>query len=469
MVGREEEQAILQERYDSEKSEFVAVYGRRRIGKTYMIRKFFKDKFTFQFTGIANTSLKNQIQSFNQTFENQFPKIYIPTTNWVTSFELIKKCIEKSKQKKKVIFIDELPWLDTPRSNFMQSLEHFWNSWASARTDVLLIVCGSSASWMMNKLINNKGGLHNRVTQRLKIEPFTLKECEQFIKFKKVKLEQYHILQLYMVFGGIPFYWDEIKNGETPTQIIDRVCFSKNGLLRTEFQNIFKSLFVKAENHQNIVQVLSKKSIGLTRKEIIKLSKIPDGGGLTHILNELEESGFIRKYKPFNKKNRDSLYQLVDFYTHFYFKFIEDHDVDDKNFWLKTIDNPKYRAWSGYAFEQVCLYHTDAIKTALGISGIETKTSSWRSKTTTDGAQIDLVIDRRDGAINLCEMKFSNHPFEITKKYDEILRNKTGIFREETKTKKALFTTIISAFGVRKNQYSWNIQHVLTMKKLFDI
>lgn len=468
MVGREREIALFDEKYFSKKSDFMALYGRRRVGKTYLIREYFKEKTTFQLTGIADATLQDQLLNFQTAFNEQFSTTIEKPTSWIEAFQHIKKKIEKSRQKKKVIFIDELPWFDTPNSKFIRALEHFWNSWASARKDVLLIVCGSAASWMINKLINNKGGLHNRVTARIKIEPFTLKECELYVKSKKMNLDKYQIIQLYMVFGGIPFYWDEVQKGLSASQNIDAICFSNNGLLRNEFSNVFKSLFLKAEKHLLIVEKLATKSKGFTRNEIISETKISDGGGLSSILTELEESGFIKKYVPYNKKNRESLYQLVDFYTLFYLKFIKNTNFNDSNYWMKMIDSPKYRAWSGYAFEQVCMCHLDQIKKALGISGIETSTFSWRSKSSQNGAQIDLVIDRKDQVVNLCEMKFSINEFEIDKKYDADLRNKVGTFRSETKTRKSVFMTLITTFGLQQNQYSGNIQNDLTMEVLFE-
>jgi AAA+ ATPase superfamily predicted ATPase len=468
MVGREREIALFNEKYFSEKSDFITLFGRRRVGKTYLIREYFRGKITFQLTGIADATLQDQLLNFQIAINEQFSTTIEKPTSWIEAFQQIKKKIEKSRQKKKVIFIDELPWFDTPNSKFIRALEHFWNSWASARKDVLLIVCGSAASWMINKLINNKGGLHNRVTLRIKVEPFTLKECELYVKSKKMNLDKYQIIQLYMAFGGIPFYWDEVQKGLSASQNIDTICFSKNGLLRNEFSNVFKSLFSKAEKHVLIVEKLAEKSKGFTRNEIIFETNISDGGGLSGILTELEESGFIRKYIPFNKKNRDSLYQLVDFYTLFYLKFIKDNNLTDSNYWAKMIDSPKHRAWSGYAYEQVCLCHLEQIKKALGISGIETNTSSWRSKSSQNGAQIDLVIDRKDQVVNLCEMKFSINEFEIDKKYDADLRNKVGTFRSETKTRKSVFMTLITTFGLQQNQYSGNIQNDLKMDILFE-
>ena len=468
MIGRANEIKLFQEKYESEKSEFLALYGRRRVGKTYLIRTFFKDKFTFQMTGQANVNLKEQLENFHINLTTQDSSFTKKSKNWMQAFEQIKDCIAKSKQKKKVIFIDELPWFDTPNSRFIQALEHFWNSWASARNDVLLVVCGSAASWIINKLINNKGGLHNRVTQKMRIEPFTLKECEAYLIAKKIDMTQYQIIQLYMVLGGIPFYWDAVKKGLSAVQNIDNICFSDNGLLRTEFPNIFKSLFNKSERHEDIVLALAKKTQGLTRDEIIAETKLTNGGGITRLLTELVESGFVRKYIPFGRKSRNSLYQLIDFYSLFYLKFIKDFELSNNDFWTKTMSSGKYNAWSGYAYEQVCLYHLSQIKKALGISGVLANTSSWRSISSEKGIQIDLVIDRNDQTINLCEMKFSINPFIIDKKYDEDLRNKIGTFKFETKTRKAVFMTLITTFGLQYNKYSGNVQNDLNMKILFD-
>ena len=468
MVGRQSEIILLEKRFKSENADFVALFGRRRVGKTYLVRSVFKDRITFQLTGLANATLSQQLMNFQiavkeskRIEEQSIPK------NWIEAFEQLKKIIDADTSSKKVIFIDELPWLDIKKSNFIQALEHFWNSWASSRKDVLLIVCGSAASWMINKLINNKGGLHNRVTLKLKIEPFSLNECKQFIDSKNIQLSNYQLIELYMVLGGIPFYWEQIEKGLSATQNIQQLCFEKNGLLRTEFTNIFKSLFLHAENHERIIEALAKKSMGLTREELIRLTKLENGGGLTRLLTELEESGFIRKYIPFGKKSRSSIYQLSDFYCLFYLKFIKPTQSLEVN-WSNSLDNPSHRAWSGYAFEQVCLYHTKQLKQALGISGIETQVFSWRSISSDPGAQIDLVIDRRDQTINICEMKFSMSEFIIDKKLDLNLRNKIGAFKAETKTKKALFLTFITPFGVKQNEYAGNVQNNLLMDVMFQ-
>ena len=470
LIGRTEELTTLRGLFTSRKSEFVAVYGRRRVGKTYLIRSVFENEFSFQMSGLADATLTQQLTNFYVAFQkiSGKPEVLQPET-WFQAFVRLTDYLESLDTPRKVIFIDELPWFDTHGSGFIQALEHFWNSWASARKDIVLVVCGSSASWMLNNLIHNKGGLHNRITKKLKINPFTLNECERFLFSKGSSLDRYQIIQLYMVLGGIPYYWDDVEPSQSAAQNIERICFTENGLLRTEFNDLYRSLFDKFEKHLLIVNALAQKGIGLTREDIIEQTQLSNGGGMTRLLNELEESGFIRKYLPFGKKTRNSLYQLVDFYTLFYLKFIQNTQVLDKNIWLNAIDSPQHRAWSGYAFEQVCLYHLSQIKQALGIAGVQTSTSSWRSRDSEQGAQIDLVIERRDQVVNLCEMKFSINPFEVDKQYAMELRNKIGVFKSETKTRKSVFMTLITTFGVKKNSHSIGlVQNEIEMEALFE-
>ncbi len=468
MIGREKEKQLLENKYISLKSEFVAIYGRRRVGKTYLIRSVFKDRMHFQFTGLANSSTSKQLINFELTLKDQYPQLVKEKiNNWLEAFQLFKEIILQSNEEKKVLFIDELPWLDTRKSEFIQALEHFWNGWASDRTDILLIVCGSSASWMINKLINNKGGLHNRITAKLKIEPFKLKECKAYIENKQIVLSDYHLIELYMVLGGIPYYWDAVEQGKSTFQLVQSICFENNGILKSEFNTVFKSLFTHGEKHEIIIESIALKNKGLTREEIIKNTKLPNGGSLTRMLKELEESGFIRSYAPLGKKTKNTLYQLIDFYSGFYLKFIKPNQKQEVN-WLSKIDNPEYQSWTGYAFEQVCLYHTLEIKKALGIQGVDSKQYSWKSTTTTEGAQIDLLIDRNDKTINLCEIKFASSEFIIEKKYDLNLRNKINAFKLETKTKKSIHLTMITPYGIANNQYSGLVQNSLTMNCLFE-
>lgn len=469
-IGRKAEIAKIQSARDNNYSEFIAVYGRRRVGKTMLIRHVFDNQFTFHVTGIANVRKEGQIQNFLTTLyrqqEKDLPK-ELPK-NWFMTFQHLITFLEKSKDEKKVVFLDELPWFDTPKSDFLPSLEHFWNSWASYRDDVLLVVCGSAASWMINKLINHRGGLHNRTTKRIWLKPFKLKEAEELLKTKNPALNRYQIIQMYMIMGGIPFYLNEVSRELSAMQNIEKICFARDGLLRTEFENLFKALFSKAERHEAIAEAIATKSKGLTRDEILKITGLPKGGSLTRLLDEMEVSGFIRKYRPFQNKKKSSLYQLNDFYTLFYFKFIKKADFIDEGNWIKITNTPTYRAWSGYAFEQICLYHVTEIKQAIGISGVISRTYSWKSQTSEKGAQIDLVIDRNDQVVNICEIKFSQDIYTISKSYADNLRNKRGTFSFETGTKKAVFLTMITTYGTRKNSHYHDlVQNEVTMDALF--
>jgi uncharacterized protein len=466
MVGRKKEIELLEKKYNSTESEFIAVYGRRRVGKTYLIRTQFENRLTFQFTGSANSTMQFQLMNFGLAIKEQYPQYEGKITSWIDAFQVLKTMIENHSASKKIIFIDELPWLDTKNSYFLQALEHFWNGWASLRKDVLLIVCGSTASWMINKLINHKGGLHNRITAKLKIEPFTLAECKEFITEKEFVLSDFQIIELYLVLGGIPFYWNTIEKGKSVFQLVQSICFDPNGLLRNEFTNVFKSLFLNGEKHEAIIEMIATKNKGLTREEIIKQTGLTNGGSLTRMLNELEESGFIRSYTAFGNKTKNTLYQLVDFYSAFYLKFIKPNLKQEVN-WLSKIDTSEYLVWSGYAFEQLCLSHARQIKVALGIGGIDSSIYSWKSSQSTNGAQIDLVIDRKDKVINICEMKFSTLPYVLSKSDDLNLRNKLAIFKSETKTKKSLHLVMISPYGYLQNTYSALIQSSITIEDLF--
>ena len=471
LIGRQAEIEILHRALESEKSEFVAIYGRRRVGKTFLIKEIFGANYTFYFTGLANVGGAKQRANFSAYLTRFFPNAAeeVVPNDWFTAFRLLIKYLEQKEAKKKVIFIDELPWLDTSKSDFIPALENFWNGWAAHRDDILLIGCGSATSWMINSLINNTGGLHNRVTQRIHLQPFTIKETEVFLKNKGSNFERYELIQLYMAIGGIPFYLEAIDVRKSVAQNIDSLFFSENSLLRMEFPNLFRSLFNKHERHVSIIEALAQKAKGLSRKDLSAISGVANGGRFTRILDELEQCGFIKKYLPFGKKKKGSLYQLIDQYSLFYLKFVKDSKAVGEGVWMTKFDQPTYRTWSGYAFENICLYHIKNIKKHLGISSVYTEVSSWRSQQAQKGAQIDLVLDRRDRVINLCEIKFSESEFSIQKAYAENLQNKVAAFKTETKTRKACFLTLLTTFGLKNNQYSRNlVKNELTMDALFD-
>lgn len=470
IIGRKEEQQILHSAAQSENSEFVAVYGRRRVGKTYLIRETFGYKFTFQHTGLAKGNTKEQLFSFAISLRDAgYDDCPIPQS-WLEAFSLLSTYLKNSADEKKIVFLDELPWMDTPRSNFISAFEHFWNGWASARKDIVLIICGSATSWIINKVINDHGGLHNRVTKQIALQPFTLKECEMFAKSKGLEMSRYQLAECYMVLGGIPYYWSLLEKGLSLAQNIDKIIFAKNGKLSNEFNQLYASLFKSPEQYIDIVTALGKKKVGMTREEIIAATDKYSNGALSKVLDELEYCGFIRKYNGFDKKSKQAIYQLIDNYTLFHFKFIQQNENNDEHFWSASIDSAMHRAWSGLAFERLCMAHTQQIKDALGISGVLSNVYSWRKEAdeTSDGAQIDLLIDRKDQVINLCEMKYSLSEYAIDAEYEQKLRNKKSAFINATNTRKAVHLTMVTTFGIKANAHSGIVQNEITLEDLFS-
>ncbi len=471
IIGREAEITDLSDAFSTKQSEFVAVYGRRRVGKTFLIKELFKNDICFEFTGIQNATKQGQLAHFYDTLQ-KFASNKITEkqpANWLAAFHLLQRYVSKIKCKtKKVIFIDELPWIATQKTGFIQGLDYFWNSWAGWTGDVMLVICGSAASWMIEKILNNTGGLHNRVTKRIRLMPFNLYEAKLFLQAQQVNYGNYELLQLYMIFGGVPHYLKAVKKSKSAAQNVNDICFTKDGLLYTEFENLYSALFKNATHHINVVRVLAKKQKGLTRNEIVAQSKIPSGGTITTVINELKESGFIDDYSPLEKKSKDTLYRLTDEYSLFYLKYIEGTKINGKGTWLKLMTNNSYKVWCGFAFENICLKHIPQIAKGLGISGIGISTASWIHKSTTGGVQIDLLIDRADGVINICEMKFVNNSFTISKSYNEQLFNKLSVFRRVSYTKKRVVFCFVSTYGLTANMYSIsNVESSLTMDILF--
>ena len=475
MIGRQDEISIMKGLLDSPNAEMLAVYGRRRVGKTYLIKNVYRSQSWFDFTGTQNATIGNQLFKFTEKLNDYFVDNQILTypKTWAEAFQLLKKQYLKApiSTEKRVIFFDEVPWIASRKSNFLEELAYWWNDWASQQ-NLIIVICGSAASWMMSKVINNKGGLHNRVTKKINLKPFTLAETRLFLESQNIQWDDYQIIQFYMTVGGIPSYLQEAKQGQTATQAIDKAFFSKEGSLRNEFINLYEALFDKHQNHISIIKILSEKWSGMTRQEIIAKSKFKDGGGISKILEELEASSFILKMPAFQKKSKDFVYRLIDEYSMFYLKFVEGKAIVAKNEWQLQFTNEKYKIWAGYAFENICIKHAESIKMALGISGIFTETSSYIFKSTAEqeGFQIDLLIDRADRAINLCEVKFYNDDFLVSDSIATKLRQKREHFRQITGTKKLLFNTIITTYGVRHSKTSQaQIDQIITMDKLFTM
>jgi hypothetical protein len=474
IIGRQLEREELQRIYDAEGSKFVAVYGRRRVGKTFLIKEHFKDKLTFWHTGLSPYDrdkkflLRDQLQAFHYSLQDYGLQGEACPKSWLEAFRLLQKLLtQKNDGTRQVVFIDELPWMDTARSRFIPAFEHFWNGWAAKQDNVVLIVCGSATSWMEDNLINNKGGLYNRLTHEIKLSPFTLAECEQFFKAKQMAMSRYEIAQIYMVFGGIPHYLDLFEKGFSTPQNIDRILFGKNAKLRNEFDRLFGSLFKNTEDYIAVVRLLAKRRSGYTRQEILQKTGLKQGGGLTLILKGLIESDFITNYIPFAEKRHEK-YRLVDPYCLFYLNFIDQQPSIDPQYWQKSYNSPRLNAWRGHAFEEMCFSHIEKIKQKLGISGVSSTESSWIvSNNGKQQMQIDMLINRSDNIINLCEIKFYSSPFTIDKQYDAVLRARVQQLIEIVPKKQTVHLTIIATFGLKTNEYSGQVQSVVTLNDLF--
>ena len=474
-IGRKKEQEILQTALNSNEAEMVSVIGRRRTGKTYLVKTFYKEHIVFEMTGVKDADMETQIQNFVQTIRILTDNTVIieQPKNWMAAFfELILYLNKKTSDQKYVVFLDELPWLSANKPEFIVGLSYFWNSWA-VNQNIVVVICGSSASWMIQKIVNDTGGLHNRITRRIYLKPFTLAETEMYLKSRQISLNRYHILQLFMAMGGIPHYLKEIEAGKSATQNINDICFAEGALLRDEFTNLFKSLFNDSQNHISVIRALARTQQGIDRSALAKLvksAKVPNDDTLTLVLDELKQSGFIEIYQPFGKKIKDKLYRLIDEYTLFYLQFIENQSIEESDLWFRLSQTQAYKTWSGYAFESICLKHVPQIKKALSIGGVFSAASSFSKKGTTaeKGAQIDLILDRADQIIQIFEIKFYNSSFAITKEYAQNLKNKLAVFTETTKTNKHLFLTLVTTFGIVPNEHSVGlVDQVVTIDGLF--
>lgn len=476
-IGREDERTRLQNLLDSDKSEFCVVYGRRRVGKTYLIRESFHYQFTFQHTGLAKGSMRQQLTAWRDSLRHAgMSKCTIPGT-WLEAFEMLAHFLEEQSTTasawqggKKVIFIDELPWMDTPKSSLISALEHFWNGWATARKekDIVLIVCGSATSWITTKLLKNKGGLRGRLTEKIPVHPFCLGECARYADTAGLQMTERDVLELYMAIGGIPYYWSFLRKGLSVAQNIDQLFFEDSAPLSDEYEALYHTLFKRPENYIKVIEALCGKKSGLTQKEILDKTGLSDGGTFTKILKELEQCGFIRRYASYQKEERDTLFQLIDNYTLFYHHCIQKNAYNDEQYWEHTYRQPTHNTWLGLSFERVCLQHVQQIKRKLGIEGVQTDVCSWRTGQTEnhEGAQIDLMLVRGDYVIDLCEMKYSKDLYDISSTDVDDWDRKMRVYRQVMGDSHALHMVLVTTRGIVQNKYKNSVQNVVTLEDL---
>lgn len=473
IIGREREMSELQRSMESDRSEFVIVYGRRRVGKTYLVDYYFGKKYDFSFVGGHRLTKSKQLRNFAKALKKYAHLQKQPVfAEWYDAFDALEEYLESlPEDNRKVLFFDEMPWIDTPQSEFVDALEMFWNGWAARRTDIVFVASGSATSWMVDKIVENQGGLHGRITNNIYVRPFTLHEVELYLQSRGIGWDRYQILQAYMTIGGIPFYYSLLDARESLVQNIDRLFFRQNGELSTEFEELYNALFTNADKYTGVARALNSVREGMTREEISKKTGLKDTA-LTTVLRNLERSDFIIRYSQYGNKNKGAIYRLVDFFTLFYYRFVENQTGKDEQWWSHNFQSHSIDSWQGVSFELICLTHLNQIKKRLGISGISTEASSWRFVPAKDseekGTQIDLLIDRADRIINLCEMKFSVSPYVITKDYEQSLRRRMSIFQEKTKTRKALVNTFVTTFGVASGIHHSIVGSEVTMDDLFE-
>ncbi len=480
IVGREQEIKRLENYMSSSKSEFIAIYGRRRVGKTFLVKELFDGQFTFRITGKDNVSTKEQLANFTFALDDQLG-VDVHPQNWTEAFHLFQKSLEERQERIKILFFDELPWFDTHSSKFISALEHFWNDWAFYRDDIKLIVCGSATTWMLDQVINARGGLHNRVTHNILLSPFNLHEVELYFHSQGFNYERPEIIECYMAVGGVAYYLSLFERDKSVVQNIQQLCFTRGGGLTEEFERLFKSLFKKADNHLTIVTALKNKGKGLTRMELLDATRLPNNGRFSQLLRELEQCDFIRSYSPFGKSKKDVMYQLADPFCLFYFKFMYNKGAFLNNYWIKMQTTAAYDSWCGHAFEIVCLHHINQIVKALGIDGSINTPCSWSYRPSTKvmedqnadddlkhGTQIDLLIDRSDKSISICEMKYCEGEYEIDKAYDNHLAHRLKVFKKVTKTTKTLIPTFITPHGLYNNMYARKIGREVKGDDLFE-
>lgn len=481
IIGRDEEIRILDDLFKSNKSEFLAIYGRRRIGKTFLIRRFFEHKKTifFNVTGTKKGKLLKQIEHFTKRIGEVFYQgaPLQAEKNWDKAFEMLTQAIRSAKNKKIVLFLDEFPWMATKNSKLLETLDYYWNQYWSFDDRIKLIICGSAASWIIEKIVHNKGGLHNRITRNIQLEPFNLNETKQFLHSIEVDLNNKQILQLYMAIGGVPYYLSKVERGMSATQIIERLAFRKKSFMLEEFDLLFASLFNDPDLYKTMVEIISTKRYGIGQQTLLKkMGKSLEGKRGLEMLRALESSGFIVGVRP--KKRKGIYYRILDEYTLFYLRWIKPikrtllEKSLTKGYWEKTEASPAWSSWAGYTFESVCQKHLPQISKALQLSPTSIP-GDWRyipaKNSNENGAQVDLLFDRDDDVITLCEIKYTDNPFVLDKKYAEILKNKEQVYIKQEKTNKQIFWCLISANGLEKTVYSEKMIHnVVTLDNLFE-
>ena len=480
LIGREREIKQLNDYVTSERPEFIAIYGRRRVGKTYLVNQLFGGKMAFSMTGVLEGTKDEQMEAFIDAMEEYSGKLIEKPKTWMEAFRVLKAFLKKKVVLKQrcIVFLDELPSMDTQRSGFVRALGYFWNSWASLQDNLTLIVCGSATSWMIRHIVDDKGGLHDRITHKMHLRPFTLRETELYFASRDFKWERLSVMQAYMTFGGIPYYLSLLHKQESFAMNIDRLFFSEDEEMRREYKRLYSTLFNSPDSYTAIVSALSKVRHGLTRNELRKSLGKDSSGSLSKKLEDLVNCDIIRKYvvREKNVKKNSAIYQLTDFYSIFYLTFVPRAKAET-GYWTNHIGTSEVNAWLGLSFERLCMAHVSQIKHALHIDHIATKFYSWRGKRAISGTeqdlnvakkpQIDMILERADRIINIMEMKYSESEYTLDKEENGKIRRRVEAFRKETGVKEALWSALVTTYGLTNGIHSSTFVATITMDDLF--
>jgi hypothetical protein len=485
LIGRQAERETLSRAAAVDRAALVAIYGRRRVGKTHLVRTHLAPLagVYFEIIGQHAAPRATQLANFKEQLESTFFRYRLPElTSWREALSLLGDAVERAAHERPrepiVVFFDELPWMATHRSGLVPAIDYLWNARLSKLPNLVWVLCGSAASFMLDRLINAKGGLHNRITHRLRLDPFQLSDTRDFLASRGLRRGTAQTLELYMALGGVPYYLLQVPRGASAAQAIGQICFERSGQLSDEFARLFSSLFDDSGEHEKLIRAVAKRRAGVLRDELISLAGLKSGGRVSRRLDELEAAGFLARFVPYGKTKRDTSYRLIDEYCLFYLSWIEpaptsSFSTSGVKYWQAKAGSPGFRAWAGYAFEGICLKHSAEIQAALGIDTMANVVGTWRyapaSGTSDRGAQIDLLFDRPDGVINLCELKYAADEFVLTKAYAKELVEKVEIFKRRSKAKKDVLVTLVTTHGLKPGL--WNdevIDSVVTVDEMID-
>ncbi len=472
IISRKEEKKDLEYCERSKKSELICVYGRRRVGKTFLVEQTFRD-FAFRAVGLEKGTTKQQLKSFGQRLIEYGDDIKQTPENWFEAFSRLDKIlsgesIRRSLNGKKIVFLDEFPWFATKKSDFLVAFEDYWNRRGTQDGDLLFIICGSATSWIIKNVIKNTGNMFQRVTKKICVEPFTLAETELFFKDREFDWSREQIAECQMIFGGLPFFFDLMNTSQSLVKNINRLLFDKDALFGDETKKLLDATLSESPIYEKILSKLAFARYGIKKSELQVEIAAPNGT-YGRAVQDLVDCGYVIEYKKKYEEYNPLYIQLVDPFLLFHYHYLsKEKRIDSYEDLIGNIG--RYDNWRGTAFEILCLNNTASIKSALGIRGVKTECYPWYNSTDkkNERVQIDMVIERADKITNLCEIKYTNKPFVIDASYEQELIKKRDIFKEKTGTSQALKVIIISAAGVSGTRYTSYISDIITLDDIFE-